>query len=442
MFNQAENESEGTVFVVGYFQSATENLSNDQTDYRFDWKLIDWKTDDLFAGVPFVGYAVRGQADLPKPADDLKATYSYEDGGTVTLTWTAPQNDYGRTGITHFVVYDDLHGGDHISQTSCKGAGVEHSVTINVKDYEATAQTFTVCSFYEQQIGSVSGIMVPPSNEVYCVFSMSGEEVNNLFDSLKQQMQGKIDTISAQLAELGTAPGENIKNLIDAYRSADALLKGQIEDVENAHAQLDAEMNEAIVLLQNSIAALNQELIQKLAQLQESNEESLQQAIADLSEAYNAADALIHSQLLTQSEEMNALEASTAEAGTALQEAIKAQGEAADSAIQKVQDDLEEVRNDLSSNKDSDYSAINNRIDTISSTLDAASQRADSALQENIYAQSVEIDELVSIHKKEVEAIRSELDQLRKDLEALQKTYTEHQEEINNNMQSHMSVLV
>lgn len=202
MFNQAENESEGTVFVVGYFQSATENLSNDQTDYRFDWKLIGWKTDDLFAGVPFVGYAVRGQADLPKPADDLKATYSYEDGGTVTLTWTAPQNDYGRTGITHFVVYDDLHGGDHISQTICKGAGVEHSVTNNVKDYEATAATFTICSFYEQQIGSVFGIMVPPSNEVYCVFSMSGEEVNNLVDSLKQQMQGEIDTISASLLNL------------------------------------------------------------------------------------------------------------------------------------------------------------------------------------------------------------------------------------------------
>lgn len=196
MFNQAENESEGTVFVVGYFQSATENLSNDQTDYRFDWKLIGWKTDDLFAGVPFVGCTAKGQAD------DLKATYSYEDGGTVTLTWTAPQNDYGRTGITHFVVYDDLHGGDHISQTSCKGAGVEHSVTNNVKDYEATAATFTVCSFYEQQIGSVFGIMVPPSNEVYCVFSMSGEEVNNLVDSLKQQMQGEIDTISASLLNL------------------------------------------------------------------------------------------------------------------------------------------------------------------------------------------------------------------------------------------------
>ena len=88
MFNQAENESEGTVFVVGYFQSATENLSNDQTDYRFDLKLIGWKTDDLFAGVPFVGYAVKGQAD------DLKATYSYEDGGTVTLTWTAPPVSY------------------------------------------------------------------------------------------------------------------------------------------------------------------------------------------------------------------------------------------------------------------------------------------------------------------------------------------------------------
>ena len=31
---------------------------------------------------------------------------------------------------------------------------------------------------------------------------MSGEELNNLVDSLKQQMQGEIDTISASLLNL------------------------------------------------------------------------------------------------------------------------------------------------------------------------------------------------------------------------------------------------
>ena len=110
-YERLEGSSISTASMTSTETSGTvQNLSADLSYYGFDWKLIGWKTGDLFAGVPFVGYAVKNQKDLPKAVTDLKAEYNAEDK-TVTLTWTPPTADPGRTKITDFYAYDDLHDG-------------------------------------------------------------------------------------------------------------------------------------------------------------------------------------------------------------------------------------------------------------------------------------------------------------------------------------------
>ena len=475
---------------------AVQNLPNDQiySYYGFDWKLIGWKTTDLFAGVPFVGYAVRNQRDLPKPADDLTAEYSSIDN-KVTLKWTAPEVETGRMGISHFILFEDDNQLNN-SVVNNLGAGKEHTFEINVSDYTKNSATYTVKSFYEKDLGNgITGYTGLPSNEAFCVFTMTSQEVNNLIANTKNDLQAKIDAINQQLAEYGTVTGEQITELIAAYQKADELLQGQIDDLETAHNELDEEMGKAIVSLNNSIDVLNADLTAQINALEQATDESLQQAIKKVTDDYAAADTLLKSELVAQSEELTALQQTTTAADAALQTAIdkvnadltaaieevrNATDEAMDQAIadlsdaytsadlllksdiaslqdklaslqdlmkqsdeltgttiEQVQDDLEEVRNELTDNMTTDFETINNRIDSISSTLDAASSMADSALQNNIDAANATVEEVVSVHKKDIELLQNELDILRQELKALQKqvetqdkTDTAHMEEI------------
>ncbi|MGM9942087.1 MAG: hypothetical protein ACI32N_08905 [Bulleidia sp.] len=403
-----------------------QNLTNDLTDYGFDWKLIGWKTGDLFAGVPFVGYAVRTQRDLPKPVKDLQGTYNYTDGGTVTLTWTSPEIETGRTGISHFVIYDDVNGATHISQITNKGEGQEHSVTINVREYPTNNASFTVCSFLETGTAETSGIMGIPSDEVFVVFSLTSQEIETLISDAKTGLQTQIDTLNTQLAEQGTANAENIRNLIAAYKQADELLQAQIDEGAAATDELKAQMETALQLIETSMDTMNAELSAAIENLKQATDENMDQAVADLTEAYTGADALMNVDIESLQEKHAALE-------TLMNEAFELTG----ITISQVQDDLEAVRNDLTDNMTSDFNTINNRIDTISSTLNAASQMADSALQENIDAQAVDIQTLTTAYKQDIDSLQVELNLLRIELNALQdsikaqeKTDASHQSEI------------
>lgn len=386
-----------------------QNLTNDLTDYGFDWKLIGWKTGDLFAGVPFVGYAVRTQRDLPKPVNDLQGTFNYTDGGSVTLNWTSPTIDKGRTGISYFVVYDDVHGSTHVSQISNKGEGLEHSVTINVSQYGVNSATFKVCSFYELNDGSASGIMGIPSNELFTVFSLTPQEIENLISDAKTEMQTQIDALNTQLTEQGAANAQAITDLMAAYKQADDLLQAGIDENTAATDELRTQMSTALQVLEVSMDAMNAELSAAIDNLKQATDENMEQAVADLTEAYTGADALMQVDIESLQEKHTSLE-------TLMNEAFELTG----ITISQVQEDLETVRNDLTDNMASDFDTINNRIDIISSTLDSASQMADSALQSSIDAQAVDIQTLTAAYMQDINTLQVELSALRTDLKTLQ----------------------
>ena len=399
---------------------AVQNLTEDLDDYGFDWKLIGWKTSDLFAGVPFVGYAVRNQRDLPKPADDLTAEYTSENDGKVTLTWTSPELETGRMEITHFVIWQD---GEKVKIVSNTGAGSPHTTEIDVSQYTNNSATYAVSSYREID-GGASGYMGIPSNEVFIAFSLTPQEIENLIADAKTEMQAQIDALNTQLAEQGTA--ESINNLIAAYKEADALLNSELAAQSDQLAELQQTTTEADAALQTAIDKVNADLTAAIDEVRNATDESMEQAVADLTDAYTSADLLMKSDIASLQDKL-----------TALQDLMKQSDELTGTKIEQVQDDLEEVRNELTENMTTDFETINNRIDTISSTLDAASSMADSALQNNIDAANATVEEVISVHKKDIELLQNELDILRQELKDLQKqvetqeqTDTDHMEEI------------
>lgn len=401
---------------------AVQNLTEDLDDYGFDWKLIGWKTSDLFAGVPFVGYAVRNQRDLPKPADDLTAEYTSENDGKVTLTWTSPELETGRMEITHFVIWQD---GEKVKIVSNTGAGSPHTTEIDVSQYTNNSATYAVSSYREID-GGASGYMGIPSNEVFIAFSLTPQEIENLIADAKTEMQEQIDALNTQLAEQGTANAESINNLIAAYKEADALLNSELAAQSDQLAELQQTTTEADAALQTAIDKVNADLTAAIDEVRNATDESMEQAVADLTDAYTSADLLMKSDIASLQDKL-----------TALQDLMKQSDELTGKKIEQVQDDLEEVRNELTENMTTDFETINNRIDTISSTLDAASSMADSALQNNIDAANATVEEVISVHKKDIELLQNELDVLRQELKDLQKqvetqeqTDTDHMEEI------------
>lgn len=205
-----------------------QNLDADMISYAFDWKLIGWKTDDLFVGVPFVGYAVRAQKAPPQPVSDLKAIYSSNNGGEVMLMWTAPDKAYGRTEIQWFYVNCDQKT-SFISARENRGEGTVHSVTINVKDYSPRFATFTVTSYND-----VTKEASMPSNEAYCLFALSDIEVKALVDSVKTELEESIKEIKDVL-ESNTSDIDELKKTLSrleqAYKAADELIKSDLADL-------------------------------------------------------------------------------------------------------------------------------------------------------------------------------------------------------------------
>lgn len=476
-YERLKGSSISTASMTSTETSGTvQNLSPDLTDYGFNWKLIGWKTDDLFKGVPFVGYAVKDQRDLPKPVDDLKASYS---NGKVTVTFTAPTADPGRMGTTHFYAYDDLHDryiGACSNNYGPNGDNVERSITIDVSGYSATGATFTVIPYREDaMMGGIGGTRGMPSNEVFCLFAMSDKEVKALIqelkdsiadletalegqdadlaaaiadlteayqaadEALKSQMDDDLEAaqeaLSAAMAEADEALQESIDkvnadltaaieklsqdtdsaiaDLTSAYIAADALLKANIDTLSGKLDDLEQTMNEADDALQEAIDQVKEELSQTIENLRQATDESLEQAIADLTEAYTNADTLLKADIDSLSDKHDALEQTMIEADAALL-----------ATIEKVQADLSAAKKELESAMKEDKEALNSKIDTLNSALDAAYKLADEMLKKDIDGLSQKLEELNAQHKEDLDALHAELDAL--------KAQIAKQDEINN----------
>lgn len=475
-YERLKGSSISTASMTSTETSGTvQNLSPDLTDYGFNWKLIGWKTDDLFKGVPFVGYAVKDQRDLPKPVDDLKASYS---NGKATLTFTAPTADPGRMQTTHFYAYDDLHDryvGACSNNYGPNGDNAERSITIDVSGYSATGATFTVIPYREDaMMGGIGGTRGMPSNEVFCLFAMSDKEVKALIQDLKdsiaaleealkaehailaaaiadlteayqaadEALQSQVDDLEAAQEALKKAMEEGdaalqkaidkvredltaaieklsqdtdsaIADLTSAYIAADALLKANIDTLSGKLDDLEQTMNEADDALQEAIDQVKEELSQTIENLRQATDESLEQAIADLTEAYTNADTLLKADIDSLSDKHDALEQTMIEADAALL-----------ATIEKVQADLSAAKKELESAMKEDKEALNSKIDTLNSALDAAYKLADEMLKKDIDGLSQKLEELNAQHKEDLDALHAELDAL--------KVQIEDRDEINN----------
>ena len=489
-YERLEGSSISTASMTSTETSGTvQNLTSDLAYFGFDWKLIGWKTSDLFAGVPFVGYAVKNQKDLPQAVDDLKAVYSAENQ-TVTLSWTAPTANSGRMPTQYYYAYNNLEDG-YIKACSYSSSKQEYSMTIDVSEYDAAGATFWVIPFNEYY--NLRGM---PSNEVYCLFAMSAKGVEELIQNLKDQIKALTEALEeqgsdfeAKLAELIAAYqaadealqsqvddleeaqnalkkameeadavlqaaidkvredltkaiddlskvtaenlAEAISNLTAAYTNADALLKAEID---GNLADLEGRMNEADAALQEAIDKVREELSAAIENLRQATEENLEQAITDLTEAYLSADTLLKADIDALSGKLAALEQTMIEADNALQ-----------TTIEKIQADLAAVKKELESAMVADVERLNNKISTLTSALEAAYKLSDEMLKKDIDGLSQRLDELDAKHNEDVDALRTELetkhkediDALRAELEALKAQIAE-QDEINDAQQKKM----
>ena len=382
-YERLEGSSISTASMTSTETSGTvQNLTSDLSYYGFDWKLIGWKTDDLFAGVPFLGYAVKNQKDLPKAVNDLKAEYNAEDK-TVTLTWTPPTADPGRMKITDFYAYDDLHD-RYIGVCSAS----RHSIVIDVSEYDAPGATFTVISYCRDKlVGGVEGMRGMPSNEAYCLFAMSDKEVSGLIQDLKD----KIDALTKQDSDFATA----LADLIKAYQAADSALNSKVDGLEDAQEVLEEAMAEADKLLQEAIDKVNADLSAAIEDLSKATEEEREKAINDLTDAYLSADALLRADIDSLSGKLGDLEQTAKEADDALQ-----------TTIEQTQADLAAAKEELESAMAEQVEQLDSKIVTLTSTLDAAYKLEDEILRRDV-------EELDSKHQEDIEALRSELEELR-----------------------------
>ena len=386
-YERLKGRSFSTASMTSTETSGTvQNLSPDLIDYGFNWKLIGWKTDDLFKGVPFVGYAVKDQKDLPKPADDLKASYS---NGKVTLTFTAPTADPGRMQTTHFYAYDDLHDryiGACSNYYGPNGDKVERSITIDVSGYSATGATFTVIPYREDAMtGGIGGMRGMPSNEVYCLFTMSDKGVSALIQELKDS----IDALTEALEEQGSDLEAAIIDLTEAYEAADEALKSQVdEDLEAAKEALSDAMTEADDALQDAIDKVNADLTKAIDDLSKATAENLAEAVGNLTTAYTNADALLKTEI---NGNLTDLEKKVNDADAALQKAIDKVNADLSAAInnlsQATEENLKKAITDLTEAYTSADALLKADIDSLSgklTNLEKTLKEADGALQKAI----------------------------------------------------------
>ena len=453
-----------------------QNLSADLTNYGFNWKLIGWKTDDLFKGVPFVGYAVKNQTDLPKPVDDLKAEYSAENL-TVTLTFTAPETDPGRMAATHFYAYDDLHD-NYVGACSYSSSNPNRTITVDVNGYLAAGATFTVIPFHEYK--NMRGM---PSNEAYCLFVMSSTVVSSLIQEMRDSIAALKTALEGEDADLAAA----IDDLIKAYQAADAALKSQVDDLEAAKEALSDAMAEADAALQAAIDKVNTDLTKAIDDMSKATAENLAEAVGNLTTAYTNADALLKADIASLSGKLDELKTAMSKSDAALQKAIdkvradltaaietlsKATDEnlkeavadlttaytAADAllkadintlsgklstleqtmneadeallaAIEQLQDDLDAAKKELETALAEDVEALNNKIDTLNAALDAAYKLADEMLKKDIDALLAKLE---ADHKADIDALRGKLEADHKaDIDALRaKLEADHKADI------------
>ena len=398
-----------------------QNLSDDATEYNFDWQLIGWKTDasdGLFNGVPFVGYAVRNVSAPPPCVTDLHVEY---DGtpGRAYLCWNMPQILTGRIAVHNFDVYR-VDGGKRqlLGNINCDETGY---AMFEVTSGSPSASYVVVAK--NAQTGQCS----IDSNEVLVIFATTKDQVKKLIEDAYTDLTGSINDLKTAL-ESGQAEAikKAIEDLTEAYKAADDLLKSELTE---ADAALEEKLNAADEALKNAIDTVQANLDKAVADLtklindgDKANSDALAKAINDLTEAYKAADALLGSELAGKL--------------TALEEKLTKADEALTAAIDEVRNNLDRATSDLTKAiADGDKAGaekLGEAVATLTKTyqiaadlmksdiksltdrlaaLEEAMKKADEALGKNI-------NDVKSELEREIEELRNDLKSLRESFDA------------------------
>ena len=376
-----------------------QNLSDDATEYNFDWQLIGWKTDasdGLFNGVPFVGYAVRNVSAPPPCVTDLHVEY---DGtpGRAYLCWNMPQILTGRIAVHNFDVYR-VDGGKRqlLGNINCDETGY---AMFEVTSGSPSASYVVVAK--NAQTGQCS----IDSNEVLVIFATTKDQVKKLIEDAYTDLTGSINDLKTAL-ESGQAEAikKAIEDLTEAYKAADDLLKSELTE---ADAALEEKLTKADEALKNSIDTVQANLDKAVGDLtklinngDKANSDALAKAINDLTEAYKAADALLGSELTGKL--------------TALEEKLTKADEALKNSIDTVQANLDKAVGDLTKLINNGDKANSDALAKAINELTAAYKAADALLGSELAGKLTALEEKLT---KADEALTAAIDEVRNNLD-------------------------
>ena len=376
-----------------------QNLSDDATEYNFDWQLIGWKTDasdGLFNGVPFVGYAVRNVSAPPPCVTDLHVEY---DGtpGRAYLCWNMPQILTGRIAVHNFDVYR-VDGGKRqlLGNINCDETGY---AMFEVTSGSPSASYVVVAK--NAQTGQCS----IDSNEVLVIFATTKDQVKKLIEDAYTDLTGSINDLKTAL-ESGQAEAikKAIEDLTEAYKAADDLLKSELTE---ADAALEEKLNAVDEALKNAIDTVQANLDKAVADLtklindgDKANSDALAKAINDLTEAYKAADALLGSELTGKL--------------TALEEKLTKADEALKNSIDTVQANLDKAVGDLTKLINNGDKANSDALAKAINELTAAYKAADALLGSELAGKLTALEEKLT---KADEALTAAIDEVRNNLD-------------------------
>ena len=383
-----------------------QNLSDDATEYNFDWQLIGWKTepgDRLFSGVPFVGYAVRSVSAPPPCVTDLRVEY---DGtpGRAYLCWNMPEILPGRIAVHNFDVYRVDNGSrQRLGNIYCDETGFAM--------FEVSSTSSPSASYVVVAKNAFTGQSSIDSNEVLVVFATTTNQVKKLIEDAYTDLTGSINDLKAAI-ESGQAEAieKAVEDLTKAYKEADELVKSELTD---ADAALEAKMKDADKALRDAIDAVQANLdkaIEDLTKLindgDKANADALRKAISDLTNAYESADALLKSELKA---DISALE----ERMNAADEALRSSIDAVQANLDKAIDDLTKLINDGDkANADALAKAI--------SDLTAAYKAADDLLKADTDGKLTALEEKMTkaddVLREAIDAVQANLDKAIDDL--------------------------
>lgn len=377
-----------------------QNLSDDATEYNFDWQLIGWKTepgDGLFSGVPFVGYAVRSVSAPPPCVTDLHVEY---DGtpGRAYLCWNMPKILTGRIAVHNFDVYRVDNGSRQwLGNINCDKTGFAM--------FEVSSTSSPSASYVVVAKNAFTGQSSIDSNEVLVVFATTTNQVKKLIEDASTDLTGSINDLKAAI-ESGQAEAieKAVEDLTKAYKEADELVKSELTD---ADAALEAKMKDADKALRDAIDAVQANLdkaIEDLTKLindgDKANADALAKAINDLTEAYKAADALLGSELTGKL--------------TALEEKLTKADEALKNSIDTVQANLDKAVGDLTKLINNGDKANSDALAKAINELTAAYKAADALLGSELAGKLTALEEKLT---KADEALTAAIDEVRNNLD-------------------------